>query len=97
VSITRLFIAGVIPGLMLALLFMGYTVAWSLLHPERIPPADATLTFGEKLYASRHLIPVVGLDRAGAGLDLRRASRRRPRPRRSAWWARSSWRGRRAP
>src|SRR6188474_3044356 len=33
VSITRLFIAGVIPGLMLAGLFMGYTIAWSLLHP----------------------------------------------------------------
>jgi C4-dicarboxylate transporter, DctM subunit len=61
VSITRLFIAGVIPGLLLALLFMGYTVAWSLIHPDRIPPPDETLTFGQKLYASRHLIPVVGL------------------------------------
>src|SRR5881394_2651113 len=61
VSITRLFIAGVIPGLMLALLFMGYTIAWSLLHPDRIPTRDATHTFGEKVYASRHLIPVVAL------------------------------------
>src|SRR5512136_2328276 len=33
VSITRLFIAGVLPGLMLAGLFMGYTIAWSLLNP----------------------------------------------------------------
>ena len=61
VSITRLFIAGVVPGLMLALLFMGYTVAWSLAHPDKIPPPDAELTFGQKIYASRHLIPVVGL------------------------------------
>jgi tripartite ATP-independent transporter DctM subunit len=61
VSITRLFIAGVIPGLMLAGLFMGYTVAWSLVHPERIPPPDRALTFAEKLHASRHLIPVVAL------------------------------------
>src|SRR5213075_1074960 len=61
VSITRLFIAGVIPGLLLAGLFMGYTIAWSLLHPERIPPPDSVMTFGEKVYASRHLIPVVGL------------------------------------
>ena len=61
VSITRLFIAGIVPGLMLALLFMGYTIAWSLAHPERIPPPDAELTFGQKVYASRHLIPVVGL------------------------------------
>jgi C4-dicarboxylate transporter DctM subunit len=61
VSITRLFIAGVIPGLLLAGLFMGYTIVWSLIHPERIPPPDAYMTFGEKLYASRHLIPVVAL------------------------------------
>jgi len=61
VSITRLFIAGVIPGLLLAGLFMGYTIVWSLIHPERIPPPDAHMTFGEKVYASRHLIPVVGL------------------------------------
>ena len=61
VSITRLFIAGVIPGLLIAGLFMGYTIAWSLLNPGRIPPPDQTLTFGQRVYASRHLIPVVGL------------------------------------
>jgi len=61
VSITRLFIAGVLPGLLLAGLFMGYTIAWSLAHPDRIPPPDAAMTFAEKLHASRHLIPVVGL------------------------------------
>src|SRR3954465_4159698 len=61
VSITRLFIAGVLPGLLLAGLFMGYTIAWSLLHPERIPPPDSVMSFGEKVYASRHLIPVVAL------------------------------------
>ncbi len=61
VSITRLFIAGVIPGLMLAGLFMGYTVVWALANPEKIPPPDATLSFREKIHASRHLIPVVAL------------------------------------
>jgi tripartite ATP-independent transporter DctM subunit len=61
VSITRLFIAGVIPGLMLAGLFMGYTIVWSLLHPERIPPPDREMTLREKIHASRHLIPVVAL------------------------------------
>ena len=61
VSITRLFIAGVIPGLLLAGLFMAYTVVWSLAHPERIPAPDRVMTFGEKVHASRHLIPVVGL------------------------------------
>jgi C4-dicarboxylate transporter, DctM subunit len=61
VSITRLFIAGVLPGLMLAGLFMGYTIAWSLANPGKIPAADEHLSFGQKVYSSRHLIPVVGL------------------------------------
>ncbi len=34
-SIAQLFIAGILPGLMLATLFMGYVVAWSLLHRKR--------------------------------------------------------------
>ncbi len=61
VSITRLFIAGVIPGLMLAGLFMGYTIVWALMNPGKIPPPDQVMTLREKIYASRHLIPVVGL------------------------------------
>ena len=61
VSITRLFIAGVVPGILLAGLFMGYTVVWSLANPGRIPAPDAPLTFVQKLHASRHLIPVVAL------------------------------------
>jgi C4-dicarboxylate transporter, DctM subunit len=59
VSIAQLFIAGVLPGIMLALLFSGYIAAWALRHPALIPPRDATLGFGEKLAASRSLIPVV--------------------------------------
>ena len=59
VSIAQLFIAGVIPGIMLALLFSGYIVVWSLIHPQRIPAAATTTTLAQKLAASRHLIPVV--------------------------------------
>jgi tripartite ATP-independent transporter DctM subunit len=60
VSITKLFIAGVLPGLLLAGLFMGYTVAWSLANPGRIPPPDAPMSFAQKVSTSRHLIgPVV--------------------------------------
>ena len=59
VSIAQLFIGGVLPGLLLAGLFMGYVIIWSLLNPDKIPPALTQTTFGEKLYASRHLIPVV--------------------------------------
>ena len=58
-SITRLFIAGVFPGLLLAGLFMGYVIIWSLLNPEKIPAPDAHLTFRQKMYESRHLIPVI--------------------------------------
>jgi len=61
VSIAQLFVAGVLPGIMLAALFMGYTVVWSLLNPGRIPAPDRISTFREKLWASRHLIPVVAL------------------------------------
>ena len=67
VSITKLFIAGVIPGLLLAGLFMGYTIVWALANPGKIPPADARMSFGEKIYASRHLIPVVLLIAAVLG------------------------------
>ena len=61
VSIARLFIAGVIPGILLALLFMGYVVVWALANPDKIPPAAKATTLAQKLHASRHLIPVVAL------------------------------------
>jgi C4-dicarboxylate transporter, DctM subunit len=59
VSIAKLFVAGVIPGLLLGLLFMGYIAVWALRHPDRIPAADASMRFLDKLKASRHLLPVV--------------------------------------
>jgi tripartite ATP-independent transporter DctM subunit len=59
VSIAQLFIAGVIPGILLAALFSGYIVAWSLANPEQVPAAKERTTFAQKVYASRHLIPVV--------------------------------------
>ncbi len=59
VSIAKLFIAGVIPGIMLAALFMCYVAGWSLLNRRKIPPNDITMSFGQKLWESRHLIPVV--------------------------------------
>ena len=67
VSISQLFIAGVIPGILLAALFSGYIVAWSLRHPDQIPAITETTTFTQKLHASRHLIPVVLLIMAVLG------------------------------
>jgi len=57
-SIARLFIAGVIPGIMLAALFMGYIAIWALLNPSRMPPPDSYVPLRARIYASRRLIPV---------------------------------------
>ncbi|MDX1608849.1 MAG: TRAP transporter large permease subunit [Halofilum sp. (in: g-proteobacteria)] len=67
VSIARLFIAGILPGLLLVGLFMAYVAAWSLVHPDRTPPADPALPFGERLRASTRLIPVLALIAAVIG------------------------------
>jgi tripartite ATP-independent transporter DctM subunit len=67
VSISKLFIAGVFPGLLLAALFSGYIMFWALRHPEQVPAADAKTTLREKLSASRSLIPVVTLIAAVLG------------------------------
>ena len=61
VSISQLFVAGVLPGLLLASMFSGYIVVWSLLNPGKIPPSTEQFTFMQRLYESRHLIPVIGL------------------------------------
>ncbi|MDD3935891.1 TRAP transporter large permease [Rhodoferax sp.] len=61
VSIAQLFIAGVMPGLLLASLFMGYTMVWALLNPGKIPPAGPAMSFVAKLKESRNLLPVVAL------------------------------------
>ena len=59
VSIAQLFIGGIVPGILLAMLFSGYIVVWAALHPDRIPATTERTTIAQKLYASRHLIPVV--------------------------------------
>jgi tripartite ATP-independent transporter DctM subunit len=67
VSISELFIAGVIPGVLLALIFSIYIALWSLRNPGLIPPADPVMSLAQKLDASRSLIPVVLLIAAVLG------------------------------
>jgi C4-dicarboxylate transporter, DctM subunit len=67
VSIARLFVAGVLPGIMLMLMFSGYIAAWALAHPERTPPRESVASLGEKLYAARRLLPAAGLIAAVIG------------------------------
>lgn len=59
VSIARLFAAGVLPGLLVAALMMGYLIVWALMNPSKVPPPEPASSFVAKLKASRHLIPVV--------------------------------------
>ncbi|MBL4757854.1 MAG: TRAP transporter large permease subunit [Rhizobiales bacterium] len=60
-SIARLFMAGVLPGILVIALYMGYVMIWSLTHPGRTPAADEHMSFREKIWASRRLLPVMGL------------------------------------
>ena len=59
VSIAKLFIAGVIPGIILAGLFSGYIVVWSLLNRKWIPVEVDTMTFAQKFREFWRLGPVV--------------------------------------
>jgi C4-dicarboxylate transporter, DctM subunit len=58
-SIARLFIAGVLPGIMLALLFSGFIMAWALINANRMPPPEPSVAFLARVKASRRLIPVI--------------------------------------
>lgn len=59
VSIAKLFLGGVFPGIMLATLFSGYIVIWALLNPGKVPEISGRTSLLEKLKASIDLIPVV--------------------------------------
>lgn len=58
-SIARLFIAGVLPGIMMTGLFMGYVMGWAMLNRDRMPVAEESLPFMERVRRSGNLIPVI--------------------------------------
>ncbi|MEI4470487.1 TRAP transporter large permease [Frigidibacter sp. MR17.24] len=60
-SITKLFMAGIVPGLVLAAMFMGYVAVMSRLAPDFTPTPEPAMTFGQKLANSRFLAPVMAL------------------------------------
>ena len=60
-SITKLFFAGVLPGLLLALLFMGYVAVASKLSRNWNPTPEEPLDLITKIRNSRFLLPVIGL------------------------------------
>jgi tripartite ATP-independent transporter DctM subunit len=58
VSIGRLFIAGVLPGLMLAGLYSGYVALRVMINPKLAPTHRATFTWKERLASLWKLFPV---------------------------------------
>jgi len=59
VSITRLFIAGVLPGVMLMALFMGYLAIWSMLNPSKVPAREPRIPFLQRIRETAKLFPIV--------------------------------------
>ncbi|WP_417596928.1 TRAP transporter large permease [Oceanospirillum sp.] len=58
-SIARLFVAGILPGLLLMALFAGYVIIWSLMNPQGAPAEQSEkLSFVEKVKRSKPLVPV---------------------------------------
>jgi tripartite ATP-independent transporter DctM subunit len=60
-SITKLFFAGVFPGLVLAGMFMAYVALVSITSKDWNPVVETGMSFSEKLANSRFLLPVFAL------------------------------------
>ena len=60
-SVVQLFMAGIIPGLILALLFMSYVAIWALFNKKDMPNKDPDISFLVKLKSSKFLIPIFSL------------------------------------
>ena len=58
-SIAKLFIAGIIPGIMIALIFMSYVIIWSLINKKSMPKIIEEYSFFEKIKRSKQLLPVI--------------------------------------
>ena len=60
-SITKLFMAGIFPGLVLASLFMAYIIGWHFLRKDERPAPEPSMPLTEMFSESRFLIPVLML------------------------------------
>ncbi|MCW2307529.1 TRAP transporter large permease [Rhodobium gokarnense] len=60
-SVTKLFMAGVLPGIVLAAMFMTYVAVYSKVARNFDPTPDPEMSLWEKLKNSRFLIPVICL------------------------------------
>ncbi len=58
-SIAKLFVAGIIPGIMIALIFMSYVILWSLFNKKEMPRMINQYSFADKIKKSGQLFPVI--------------------------------------
>ena len=58
-SIAKLFIAGILPGIMIALIFMTYVMIWSVINKKSMPTFKQDFSLMEKVRKSGKLIPVI--------------------------------------
>ena len=58
-SIAKLFIAGIFPGIMIALIFMSYVIIWSLINNKIMPRSYERFSFLDKIKKSKQLLPVI--------------------------------------
>ena len=66
-SIAKLFIAGILPGIMIALIFMSYVIFWSLINKKQMPKIVEEYSIFEKIKRSKQLLPVIILISAVIG------------------------------
>ena len=66
-SIAKLFMAGILPGIMLAVMFMLYVIFWSILNKKLMPKSTKNFSFVEKVQGSKQLLPVIFLITAVIG------------------------------
>ena len=60
-SIAKLFMAGILPGIMIALMFMTYVITWSIINSKIMPKSKERFSFSEKIQGSKQLLPVIFL------------------------------------
>ncbi|MCO5731639.1 TRAP transporter large permease [Rhizobium sp. SSA_523] len=61
VSIIQMFMAGLVPAVIVMALYMGAIVAWHVANPDQSPAPEPRISFSEKLRQTLNLIPLAAL------------------------------------
>ena len=60
-SVGKLYVAGIIPGILLSIFFAGYIVVRCALHPELAPKVAEKVSWSDRFYSLVEAAPMVGL------------------------------------